>query len=187
VAVAFGGTVIGNRNDWLANLRWFIPLHDDQYTLVVRKLGPAFIKEFQRRMASGEWKGATPTIVSTGHSLGGGLAQQFAYALPSQEGVPPVTRVYAFHPSPVTGYFSVQKDLRESNSKGLKIERIYERGEILALLRSAQSTFFAPSANNPTITGYRYSVIHNADPIKDHSLGKFACAIAEKLARQTHQ
>jgi len=181
VAVAFGGTVFDNRNDWRANLRWLIPKHDDQYTLVVARLGPAFVQEFKRRLAQREWGGANPSIVATGHSLGGGLAQQFAYALPLDGDVPRVSEVYAFHPSPVTGYFSVEEYIREENAKGLLIERIYERGEILALLRSLQSVFFKPSEANPVITGYRYSVVHKADPIKDHSLGKFACALAEKL------
>ncbi|VTU13664.1 lipase family protein [Variovorax sp. RA8] len=181
VAVAFGGTVFDNRNDWRANLRWFLPKHDDQYTLVVKHLGPAFNEEFKRRMAQREWGDAKPSVVSTGHSLGGGLAQQFAYALPLDGNVPRVSRVYAFHPSPVTGYFSVEQHTREKNSEDLEIERIYERGEILALLRSLQSVFFKPSEADPVVTGYRYSVVLKADPVKDHSLGKFACALAEKL------
>lgn len=181
VAVAFGGTVFDNRNDWRANLRWFLPKHDDQYTLVVKRLGPAFTEELKRRVAQGEWGGARPAIVATGHSLGGGLAQQFAYALPLDREVPKVSMVYAFHPSPVTGYFSVEQATREENAKDLKIERIYERGEILAVLRSLQSVFFKPSEKEPVITGYRYSVVHKADPVQDHSLGKFACALAGKL------
>lgn len=181
VAIAFGGTVFNNGNDWRANLRWFLPRHDDQYTLVVTKLGPAFIEFYQSRLAAGEWKVSKPTVVATGHSLGGGLAQQFAYGLPSSSDVPRVTKVYAFHPSPVTGYFSVKEAQRLENAHGLQIERIYERGEILALLRSLQSVFLKPSELDPAITGYRYSVVHQGGPIGDHSLGRFACAIADKL------
>jgi hypothetical protein len=49
VAVAFGGTVFWNGMDWRANLRWFLPGGDDQYTQVVRTFGPAFMAEFERR------------------------------------------------------------------------------------------------------------------------------------------
>src|SRR5262249_20430853 len=83
VAVAFGGTVFKSGKDWLSNFRWFIPWNDDEYTQIVSKVAPAFADEFRRRADSSEaasLKGAK--IYSTGHSLGGGLAQQFAYALP---------------------------------------------------------------------------------------------------------
>jgi hypothetical protein len=53
--------------------------------------------------------------------------------------VPRVTEVYAFAPSPVTGFFSVARELRDSNKRALTIDRIYERGEILALARSLMS------------------------------------------------
>jgi hypothetical protein len=63
------------------------------------------------------------------------LAQQFAYSLPPDPDVPRLTRVFAFDPSPVTGFYSVPENTRNRNSQGLAIDRIYERGEILALLQ----------------------------------------------------
>ena len=135
VAVTFGGTVFNNEMDWRANLRWFLPGGwRDEYTDVVRSFAPAFIPEFLRRL-----NGRAPTsveLVSTGHSLGGGLAQQFAYAHCLDDRVPRVANVYAFDPSPVTGFFSVRRSVRNVNRQGLKIDRIYERGEILAIVRS---------------------------------------------------
>ena len=181
VVVTFGGTVFDNRNDWLANLRWFIPFHEDQYTEVVKTLVPDFITEFKARKATISESGRTPTLIATGHSLGGGLAQQFAYALEADAAVPRVSVVYAFHPSPVTGYFSVEKKTRDDNAKELVVERIYERSEILALLRSVQSVFFKPSESNPEMTGYRYSVVHSASPVGNHSLGVFTCNLYLKL------
>jgi hypothetical protein len=183
VVVAFGGTVFDNRNDWLANFRWFIPFHDDQYTRVVKTLLPVFVSEFKRRMGTFDSVDKTPVLITTGHSLGGGLAQQFAYALPLNKGVPKVSVVYAFHPSPVTGYFSVPSETRNENTKGLVIERIYERHEILALLRSLQSVIVKPSDVNPEMTGYRYSVVHSFGPIGNHSLGTFTCNLSRKLLK----
>jgi hypothetical protein len=181
VVVTFGGTVFDNRNDWLANFRWFIPFHDDQYTQVVKTLLPAFVSEFKRRLGNFDSIDKMPVLITTGHSLGGGLAQQFAYALPLNQGVPKVSVVYAFHPSPVTGYFSVPSATRDENTKGLVIERIYERHEILALLRSLQSVVLKPSDANPEMTGYRYSVVHSLGAIGNHSLGTFTCNLSRKV------
>jgi hypothetical protein len=180
VAVAFGGTVIDNGNDWKANLRWFLPGHRDEYSETVQEFAPAFVAEFKRRAGSGDpqWaflKGAA--LYATGHSLGGGLAQQFAYALPLDDGVPRVSRVYAFDPSPVTGFFSVDPKTREPNSKSLSIDRVYERGEALAAVRSLTSLFVAPSASEPTIRGVRYALFYPADPISGHSMTELACRL----------
>jgi hypothetical protein len=73
-------------------------------------------------------------VISTGHSLGGGLAQRLAYSLGAAAGIPTVKNVYAFDPSPVSGKRSAP-DFSEQ-AKGLTIYRIYNRGEILAGLRS---------------------------------------------------
>ena len=95
VAVTFGGTVFNNDADWRANLRWFLPGHRDEYTDVVQTFAPAFDVEFKRRaqdMDAGRL--SKLEIYSTGHSLGGGLAQQFAYSLPSDR-AKRVKQVYA--------------------------------------------------------------------------------------------
>ena len=104
------------------------------YRDVVRTFAPAFIDECVNRL--GGRTGPSIKLVSTGHSLGGGLAQQFAYAHCVDARVPRVSKVYAFDPSPVTGFFSVKRAVRNINRKHLRIDRIYERGEILAIVRS---------------------------------------------------
>jgi hypothetical protein len=180
LAVAFGGTVFDDWKDWLSNLRWFIPWHDDEYTQVVRTFGPAFVDEYQRRFSGS----SRPELLSTGHSLGGGLAQQFAYALPPDPAgiVPRVSAVYAFDPSPVTGYLSVASELRDANSRELSIDRIYERGEILALARSLMSLIAKPRAQQPAIGGTRYSLFYGWNPIADHSMVQ----LAHKIDRAAH-
>jgi pimeloyl-ACP methyl ester carboxylesterase len=178
VAVAFGGTIFDNGKDWRANLRWFLPGRNDEYTQVVRTFAPAFVEEFERRFKGKDGESLSKVkLFSTGHSLGGGLAQQFAYSLPLTPIVPRVHTVYAFDPSPVTGFFSVPVLLRDKNKWDLFIDRIYERGEILALVRSLTSLIYKPSRRHATIRGVRYSLFHNWNPIADHSIFQLAAKL----------
>jgi hypothetical protein len=81
--VTFGGTVFNNDADWRANLRWFTFGRRDEYTDVVERLAPAFDAELKKRAHTMDpARLARLELFSTGHSLGGGLAQQFAYSLP---------------------------------------------------------------------------------------------------------
>jgi Lipase (class 3) len=173
IAVAFGGTILGNKKDWRANLRWFLPKSPDEYSAVVQTFAPQFVAAFARLLSSGRTVPQT-MLVSTGHSLGGGLAQQFAYCLRPTETVPRVHKVFAFDPSPVTGFFSVKKAIRDANSKSLYIDRIYERGEVLAIVRSVLSVLWKPSATSPTIRGVRYSLFRTCNPIAGHSMVRMA-------------
>jgi hypothetical protein len=175
VAVAFGGTIFTSGKDWKSNLRWFLPFHKDEYSEVVSIFGPAFVREFTRRAREpGGWYLSNAAIYSTGHSLGGGLAQQFAYSLPIDNSVPRVRHVYAFDPSPVTGFYSVSRAIRDINKHDLSIDRIYERGEVLAIVRSLTSFISPPSAADPGIRGVRYSLFYPANPISGHSMREFA-------------
>ncbi|MFL6604901.1 MAG: hypothetical protein ACJ8R9_26695 [Steroidobacteraceae bacterium] len=174
VAVTFGGTVFTNNADWWANLRWFVPWHHDQYTDVVQTLAPAFDLELKRRSRHMDpARLARLELYSTGHSLGGGLAQQLAYSLP-YDSVKHVKQVYAFDPSPVTGFYGVPVKLRDQNRRGMLIDRIYERGEILALLRSLTSLIYKPSAVDPAVRGVRYRVFRAWNAIAAHSIVELA-------------
>jgi len=180
VAVAFGGTVFSNEKDWLSNMRWFLPRHRDEYSMTVQVFAPAFVMEFKKRKLSSckEWAFLNDPelkLYATRHSLGGGLAQQFAYALPLSEHVPRVSYVCAFDPSPVTGYFSVRADRRDHNKQKLCINRVYERGEILAMVRSFTNMIWWPSASSPAIRGARYALFYPANPIAGHSMTELAC------------
>jgi hypothetical protein len=174
VAVTFGGTVMGNKKDWISNLRWFIPFHEDEYTETVQLFNPAFAEEFVNNIGAKMSDPGSVKLYSTGHSLGGGLAQQFAYSLPLRPNVPRVTKVYAFDPSPVTGYFSVNSKIRRANRTGLLIDRIYERGEILAYVRSITNFIHVPSAKNAAIRQIRYNLFYSVNPFKGHSIAELA-------------
>lgn len=180
IVVAFGGTVATSGEDWISNLRWLIPWHKDEYTQIVSLFGPDFVTTLANRMnMPGMANLENVKIYATGHSLGGGLAQQFAYALPLSLVVPRVSEVYAFDPSPVTGFYSVDRATREVNRGGLKIGRIYERGEVLAVLRSFTSIIIKPSSVNPTIRGTRFSLFHSWNAIAGHSIEELASKMRE--------
>lgn len=186
VAVAFGGTVFTNWADWRANLRWFIPTDNDEYSAVAKAFAKSFLKAYP--IETKGWDQKDVSIYSTGHSLGGGLAQQFAYALPYDwetplQNVPRVKKVYAFDPSPVTGYYSVKRRLRKHNSTGLYIDRIYERREILAYLRSIMNFIHPPSAQNPSIRQLRYNLFPTRNPIAEHSISDFAYCLDQQLKK----
>jgi len=82
-----------------------------------------------------------------------------------------------FKPPVLTGFV-----FNDANRVGLSIDRTYERGEVLALLRSFTSLFVQLSAENPTIRGVRYSLLNGGNAVANHSMHDFACAI-QKASR----
>jgi hypothetical protein len=194
VVVAFGGTVFSNWKDWKSNLHWFNPFQRDEYSLIVSEFSPKFAEAFAKQREMPDWEFLqSASLYATGHSLGGGLAEEFAYSLPADcPGVPRVTKVYAFDPSPVTGFLSVRRTTREENKKGLKIDRIYERGEVLAILRSITSTIHKPPAVNPEVRQLRYNLFGNdrfglTNSITGHSIQDLACGLKEASEGSTGQ
>ena len=177
IAVVFRGTEFTSLKDWISNLRWFlrfVPWYEDQYSVVSRRVG----KEVVNRLASGN---TDPfQLVAVGHSLGGGLAQHLAYSLPpgpEDRRVPRVSSVYAFDPSPVTGWFSVERALRETNAAELRIDRVFEHGEILAYARLLLSYVNPPSAAHPSVREIRYNFVQSLNPFSSHSMRLLACAL----------
>lgn len=137
VVVAFGGTAASSLDDWKANLRWALRFFgpEDEYQVLSDTFIPVFREAFKARRSQPGWGWlADAKVVSTGHSLGGGLSQRFAYSLQASSEVPGVKEVYAFDPSPVSG--KGDSPGFEDQAKGLAIYRIYNRGEVLASLRS---------------------------------------------------
>ncbi len=191
VVVAFKGTNPRKRFDWLANFRWlwmWLPGYADQYDMVVRDFEPAFIAEYKKREADVP-AGKKKIIYAAGHSLGGGLAHQFAYALPLDDAVPRISRVYAFDSSPVTGYYSVPKETRETNAHGepdekhgMEIGRIFEKGEILSYLRGLIGLVYVPSDADPAIAGVRFNLFPSLNPIASHNMDELACKLYEKAS-----
>lgn len=157
--VAFRGTNFREAADWYSNLRWITRILPgyDQYQQVRDN-----IKKWVADLSTACPKDKTPRIVAVGHSLGGGLAQQAAYAHR------PVCHVLAFDPSFVTGYYSTKDSDR--NAEGLVIDRAYEHGEILAYLRFLIRQVYPASATDPAIRTVRFDFVDRGSIFDQHSM-----------------
>ncbi len=166
VAIVFRGTEFKSLSDWGANLRWFIKGIDkyawDHYDHLAN-ISTTIVDSIRNRYDSTNVK-----IVSAGHSLGGGLAQFMAYAIPE------INNVYAFDPSPVTGYYDVKpKSRRNQNKKDAVIYRIYESGEGLSFARKFMTILYpAPlfKTKDPALIRIRFSFKTAVNSANQHSI-----------------
>lgn len=163
VVIAFRGTRGANLTDWFANANFisrFVPKVRNHYGKV-KDFIPGFVDEIRSRFDS------NVEIISTGHSLGGGLAQLAAYMSPH------INNVFAFNSSPVTGYRSIDKNILEINKKDTHIARIFEHGEILAYVRFFLKKFVTLSTSAPEINEVRFN-FSQSNAISEHSMGRLA-------------
>jgi hypothetical protein len=183
VAIVFRGTEADQRQDFFSNARWFIPTRlrgEDQYNLTKDNVAKAFEAELQARMNRGELP-ASVKITSVGHSLGGGLAQQLAYAFPQSTSHPiRVSKVIAFNSSPVTGWWSTDNPPRDDNTRGLEIDRIFEHGEILAYVRLPITFIFPPNHRESAVRDLRFNLHDKPGGIANHASHEFACRLAKE-------
>lgn len=183
VVVVIRGTERNSWRDWLSSLRWarvtrLIPGFPDQYTRLAQDFAQVFADELERRHP-----GMDVRLFAAGHSLGAGLAQHFAYALPATTSrgrpMPKLLAVCAFNSSPVTGWMSVDdKPQRGRNAKGLQIYRIFEHGDGLAVLRRAVSVVVSSKAADPAIWEVRFNFSASLDIVGSHSMDRLACGLA---------
>ncbi len=194
VVVAFRGTDFTSLKDWKANLRWFmrfVPGIEDQYTLVSRNLSVEFRKELVRRIQSGE-TASEAVVTATGHSLGGGLAQHFAYSyrapgdpdVTAGRNFPRITTMTVFDPSPVTGWTSLPWKTRRQNAEGLTIDRVFEHGEVLSYVRLLTSLAWPPSERDPAIREIRFNFDPSVNFIENHSMNILADGLRKAAGGQ---
>ena len=151
------------RGDLVSNLRWFVTLPiDDEYDQA-RRAALGVLKDVQK------WRcGPRLRLITTGHSLGGGLAQHAAFADKR------FSYVYAFDPSPVTGLFDITWEDRQWSVKKLGIDRVYESGEVLSLPRYLVSGVFATSPCQPRIRIVRFATSTAPSLIERHRIKNLA-------------
>jgi len=186
IMVAFGGT--HNAADFKADFRWaeeFFIHPNDQYSVLFCEFTAAFIAAYKKRQNARHGSQA-PQIIATGHSLGGGLAQGFAYAIELAEDADVrVTDVIAFDPSPVTG----GRELPgwRHIAKSVHIQRVYNRGEILAILRGVFNATMPPRPNSAQFTDIRFAAdwrweqpLSVLGTVRAHLLRPLACTMLEQ-------
>ena len=182
VSVAFRGTDEWNSSTIAANADLIVGgLFDDYYQQLKRNVD-AIIRKITH-LDCYKVAHPKPQIVSVGHSLGGGLAQFFALA--GKTG-PRIAKVFAFDPSPVTGANHIDGDTRDQNAKGLTIDRIYQTGEVLQLVRKAYEilpdriTFPKSSRTcDPVVRSVVYDAVPGTTSIGLHNMPNLAAQIIQ--------
>jgi pimeloyl-ACP methyl ester carboxylesterase len=178
ICFSFRGTHGGA--DWGANLRWFrVVTHGrgDHYE-AARAECIGLIYKFEK-----EAHGRKVVFSTTGHSLGGGLAQHVLYAAPHK-----IDHCVAFDSSPVTGYKDYGREQRKFYASQLnraefsqyRILRAYERGEILMFARNLSAAVYKPDTNTRSI---EFDSPGGFTAIGKHSMTLLADTI-NKLAEQ---
>jgi len=163
--------------DWHSNLHWlfkYLRIVEDQYEQV-----PLAVLDIEKELNK------YPGIVtySTGHSLGGGLAQHALYRSKK------ISKAFAFNSSPATGWHDVDDISRKKNTNDTQIYRLHENGEALEFLRLLMKAeyLFGPSANdNPYFKEYRFNMLgggifsqHEIGPISEYLEAKKSKCVAK--------
>lgn len=180
VAVVFRGTRATRISDWIANAHWFIGIRDHYTDIdgficnqIVERITAIFAANPSRAKT---WRGKQPRrLYCCGHSLGGGLARQLAYVFP--DGSVDEIAVHAFDSSAVDGrYWLENRNARvfDQENPSVKFNEIFERGEVLGVLRMAAKAF---PKTIQTISYYRFNYMKSLRPIKSHNMKDLASAL----------
>lgn len=169
VVVAFRGT--WGLRDWIyGNLHWltrFLPM-DDQYSNARRAM-EQIVKRFSAPASDSHVQ-----FYTTGHSLGGGLAQHALYSYPRS-----VRQAFAFDPSSVTGFADQAPEdqvaacaCKENLPAGeTRIYRVYTSYEILSMQRIFHKLLFPPERH---IQELRFPNVDERWMIGKHSINLLA-------------
>lgn len=158
-------------DDMHANLYWitkYLPFFKSQYEQIpdiLRTVEPLFPEGYR--------------IISTGHSLGGGLAQLALYS--SEK----ISTAYVFNTTSVTGWHDLgilyEDRHRDPRVKNTKVYRINEYGDGLQFLRYLTNLGYvlSPEPNiHPYFIEFRLNT-QNGDFISQHSIANITRALNE--------
>lgn len=176
IVFAFRGTNFSEWADWKNNLRWFrlgrfVHPIEDQYT-VVNQEGLARLQRLRKKYGD-----HTMHYSSTGHSLGGGLAQHLYYA-----GLPVLDRAIVFDTTPVTGYHDLNKaqqlkfrqEVYRDSFPSYRILRIHEKGEILEYIRNLTQPFYK---KDNLIRAVEFRAQRGGNLVDKHSIARLTSKI----------
>ena len=164
--IAFRGTenVKGQTfSDWKSNFSALFGFEPRQYEQARMKLSAV--------LGALKVLNSDISIYATGHSLGGGLAQQAGYL--SRE----IKEVTTFNTSPVTNWTTLRLEGQVDNNYPV-IFRLYHTGEILNRVRQVTSAFTSSRFG-------RFDIGVQIEPkslVHGHSMKIFACEFARRLA-----
>lgn len=169
--IAFRGTE--NRSgqtfkDWSSNLAAFLGFEPDQYAVARAHMVPLIAA---LASALEDPQGGGPRIYVTGHSLGGGLAQQAGYLSRN------VREVFTFNTSPVSNWSQLRLHGQVRNAYPI-IHRLYHGGEILEKIRFVSTS----------VTQARYGrhdiglQLEGRSNFGGHSMQIIACNFAQLIA-----
>jgi hypothetical protein len=152
LVIAFRGVNLMDPSDW-SYLRWLLPRLDENEPMQVR---------VENIATNTGCPGAGTRIITVGHSLGGGLAEETAYANGR------IRYVYAFNAFPVAGFVNPDSSVRARNKIGLGVDSVNEAGEILAIPRLLLK---GPGTScNPRIRTVQFNLVPIGLPIEKHRI-----------------
>ena len=150
VAIAIRGANVFDPTDW-PTLRWLFFGNHEEISSQVEGI-----------LARSVCRGGKTRIVAVGHSLGGGIAEQAAYASSR------IRYVYGFNQFPAIGVVDLDPNVHARNKVGLGIDRAAEAGGILALPRLLLET--PATSCNPRIRVVQFHLAPFALPIDKHKI-----------------
>lgn len=168
--IAFRGTE--NRwgqyfDDWSANLVAALGFEPRQHALV-RSHIPTLVG---RIIAQSNAPSRPIKIYATGHSLGGGLAQEAGYLRPE------ILEAFTFNTSPVTNWSYLRRHKAVANDYPI-FHRIYNGGEFLEVPRFISTTFTAARFGRHDI-GLQFT---ERKSFSGHGMSIIACSFADLIA-----
>ncbi|CAN5695754.1 hypothetical protein BH11PSE7_BH11PSE7_16380 [soil metagenome] len=211
IVVAFRGTVFSYPANWKANFAWVTNTfgnRTDAYSVVRGPVAQELLARLRQQFPEDVLRTDRVKIATTGHSLGGSLAQHLAYAFPPEVGMArshpglKVREITVFDPSPVNGWVHVAAALRAGNAGNLPVRRVYQHGEFLALARLPLSYVYSaapvecaghPEQCEPLFSEVKYWTSCDADPkfsrgdgfdgwnenmVSSHAIQLLACGLA---------
>ena len=163
--LAFRGTV--DRHSWHANFHYifkWLPFYLDQYEQVQKKI-PAVVSALIQKVGP---LNKSAIVYTTGHSLGGGLAQHALYVDER------IKTAFVFNSSPVTGWSDLE--VKKRKTKDNVVYRIHEKGEILEFFRLLMKSTYVlrPDSNiDPYFKEYRFNLTEG-DLRTQHGISQIA-------------
>lgn len=153
-------------HDWGTNFSALFGFEPPQYVIAQQHV-PAVIAKLQ--VLHPDIK-----VYATGHSLGGGLAQQTAYM--SDENGHKVEAAFAFDPSPVTNWSQLEIN-KAVKTPDPVIYRVYHAKEGLSYVRNVTSRFNSRRLNR---SDYDFH-FQKLKPMAAHEMGVIACHLAQRI------